>query len=628
MLDILQSQEGLFIQLNSAAGNDVVVSSLRGTEAISELFEYQVVFSSSNGRLDGENILGTVATVNLKSKDHERSINGIITNFSQGNTVLKDDIYLTEYSMTIRPKLWLLSLDRNCKMFQKKSAIDIIKSVLSDNKISDISDKTTKCGKVVREYCVQYNESSFNFISRLMEDEGIFYYFTHENGKHTLILSDNVNSYPEIKKSEVEFIKNRGEIHPLGKVFNTNIDVTMNVGGYSLADYNYSISQTKLFGKLNSKWKDGMFYEYPGGFAKTNEGENLSKLRVQEIETNNSILRGGSTVPSFTPGYAFTLTLHHSDNFNGTYVLYKVEHIFEKSGKFGYIYRNNFIAFKKGEEFRAPRKTPKPKVFGNQTAVVVCPSGKEIYRNEHCCVKVHFHWDQEGKSKDTDDSSCWIRVAQLWAGSNWGAVFIPRVGQEVVVSFLEGDPDRPLIIGCVYNDHYMPPYSESEDTKSTIKSVSFKDESGFNEIRFNDDKGKEEIYIHAQKDFNIKVLGDLDIDVDGNISITAGKEIKVKAGTNYSCKAGQNVKINAGMNYSSEAKMNHKSKAGMMMKLEAMMNISAQATMNVDIKAMMMFSAMGTISSRVMGTIVELQGNALNRLTAPVNQLTGALKLG
>ncbi|MBO4406004.1 MAG: type VI secretion system tip protein VgrG [Alphaproteobacteria bacterium] len=506
MPDFLQSQKDLVVNLFvSAIKGEVIVNNIRGAEALSELFEFQVNFSSADRELNAEKILGTNATIHFKSEEHERFIDGIITQFSQGTTSLKEDIYLTEYFFTMRPKLWLLSLDNNCKMFQNKSAMDIIKSVLKDNKISDISNKTSKCGSGSREYCVQYNESSFNFISRLMEDEGIFYYFDHEKGKHTLVITDSANSYRKLKK-DAEFIKTNHEICPLGKVFNISKNTFMNVGGYSLADYNYENSQAKLFSKLNTKWKGNTFYEYPGGFSKASEGEALSKLRVQEIESRHMLLQGDSTIPDFAPGATFNLKLHHAESFNDSYILYRVEHIFDRTEKNGFVYRNRFLALPKGTEFRAPRKTPKPKIYGNQTAAVVCPSGKEIYRNKHCCVKVHFHWDQEGKSKDTNDSSCWIRVAQLLSGSNWGAVYVPRVGQEVVVSFLEGDPDRPLIVGCVYNDQFMPPYSESQDKISTMKTVTFTDDSKYNEIRFNDEKEKEEIFVHAQKDMNIDIV--------------------------------------------------------------------------------------------------------------------------
>lgn len=503
-MDILTSQKNLFVELSiSELKEDVVINNIRGSEAISELFEFHVTFSSANREVDAEKILGSNVTLHFKSEKHERFINGIITQFSQGRTSQKEDIYNTEYFFTMRPKLWLLSLDRNCQIFQKKSTMEIIKSVLKEYKI-DVSE--SKCGNNNRTYCVQYNESSFNFISRLMEDEGIFYYFKHEKNKHTLIIRDGMDTNQKLKE-KAGFIKSNQEICPLGKVFNTSKNTFMNVGGYSAADYNYENSNTKLFNKLETKWKgQTLFYEYPGGFSQAKEGEKLSKLRVQEIECKHIMLQGDSTIPDFSPGTTFELSAHHAESFNDSYILYRVEHIFDRNEKNGFVYRNRFWALPKGTEFRPPRKTHKPKIYGNQTAVVVCPSKQEIYRDKYCCIKVHFHWDQKGKSKDTNDSSCWIRVAQLMAGSNWGAVYVPRVGQEVVVSFLEGDPDKPLIVGCVYNDQFKPPYSESQDKISTMKTVTFTDDKGFNEIRFNDEKEKEEIFIHAQKDMKTDIV--------------------------------------------------------------------------------------------------------------------------
>lgn len=645
MQDFLESSTGLLVELKASTIGDAVVSYIHGIEALSELFEYRVTFASANRALDPESILGTIATLHFTSEKNSRFINGVITQFSQGTTALKDDIYVTEYSITIRPKLWLLTLDKNCKIFQNKSAMDIIKSVLSDSGVRDISDKTSSCGKGQREYCVQYNESSFNFISRLMEDEGIFYYFTHESSKHTLVLVDSSMKYEKISE-KAQFIKAYNKALPLGKVFNTSLDSTMHSGGYALADYNYEISQTRLFSTLDSKWKGSKVYEYPGGFEKTGEGENLSKMRIQEIECVHLMLRGDSTIPSFTPGYSFSLTEHHADNFNKTYVLCRVEHTFQSAENGSFVYRNHFSAFPDGTEFRAPRKTPKPRVFGNQTAVVVCPSGKEIYRNEYCAVKVHFHWDLDGKTKDTDDSSCWIRVAQLMSGSGWGGIFVPRVGQEVVVSFLEGNPDRPLIVGCVYNDQYQPTYPDTDDKKTTFFSASYEDPSRFNEIRFDDTKDKEEIYVHAQKDINVdvddssvttilhakkggpgnhsltlkkgnmttllnkgnktitlekgnmtvKVNGNYTLDVSGNITIKAGKNIKIEAGQTIVTNSTMDTTINSGMN----------------LKALAMMNFMAQA--NVSLTAVGMASAiLGSPSSATVmspGAAILMGGGA------------------
>ncbi|GHU11958.1 hypothetical protein FACS189449_04560 [Alphaproteobacteria bacterium] len=507
MFSILQKQTKLLAQLKTSFGDEITLKSLRGFEAISELFEYRATFMAKDSAIDLEKALGSTFSIAIKSDTQERYISGMVTEFIQGATENKTDIYLTEYTAVIRPKLWLLSLDRNHLMFQKKTAIDIINQVLKDGGITDLDDKTKSCGKVEREYCVQYGESSLNFISRLMEDEGIFYFFKHESGKHTLVLADSSSAHEKISgESKVGFVKSVNNICPLGKVFNTQMVTAVNTGGYSTADYNYTISQTKLFSKLDSQWKGTMFYEYPGNFAKANEGDDLSKLRVELFEFNHCLFKASSTAPGLSPGFSFEVTDHHYAKFNQEYIVYAVEHYFDLTGAEGYTYRNNFQAFPKGTEFRPQRKTPRPRIHGSQTAVVVCASGEEIFRNEHCAIKVHFHWDQIGKDKDDEESSCWVRVAQMIAGSSWGAIFIPRVGQEVVVSFLEGDPDRPLVVGCVYNDQFMPPYPDSEAMKTCIKTPTFKADEGFNEFRINDEKDKEEIYVHAQKDVYINIL--------------------------------------------------------------------------------------------------------------------------
>jgi type VI secretion system secreted protein VgrG len=505
---ILSDQEGLIVHLTSPFGDsDLILKSLQGYEAISELFEFHVIFVAKDNALDPEKAIGSSMNIAIKSDSQERYIDGIITEFSQGATETQNDIFLTEYSVTLRPSLWLLTLDRNCLIFQNKTSIDIIKKVLGDCSIKEMEDKTKSCGRVAREYCVQYGESSFNFISRLMEDEGIFYFFRHSKNKHTLVLADSASVHEKMPKtSKVGFIKSGREIFPLGKIFKTNMTTAMQTGGYAGADYNYTISQTKLYNKLDSKWKGQTFYEYPGCFAKSNEGENLSKLRVQFFELEHCLFKASSTAANITAGFSFEVFDHHVEKFNKEYVSLAASHFLDFSASSGYVYRNDFSSFEKGIEFRPPRKTPKPRIYGTQTAIVTCPSGEEIFKNEHGCIKVFFHWDRVGKSADTNESSCWIRVAQLLAGSNWGGIFIPRVGQEVVVAFLEGDPDRPLVVGCVYNDQYMPEYSDKEAMKSALKTVTFKDSERFHEFRINDEKDKEELYVHASKDVYVNIV--------------------------------------------------------------------------------------------------------------------------
>ncbi len=517
MASILHNQEKLLAQVTANFENsDTILKSLQGNEGISELFEFRAVFSSSSSSVDLEQVLGSGITITFKSETQERYIDGIIAEFSQGQTKINEDnTSTTEYTAVIRPSLWLLTLDKNYLIFQGKTAIDIIKQILKDGGIKDIEDKTRSCGKVTRDYCVQYGESSFNFISRLMEDEGIFYYFKHAKGKHTLVLADSTHGYsPAIGVEKVDFIQGINSTCPLNKIFNTKITTAVNTGSYSAADYNYTISQTSLFSKLDSQWTGQNMYDYPGGFEKLDDGNKISELRVQQLELNHKLFSASSTAANLTPGHSFEVVGHYADKFNQKYVAYRVKHSFAPDKEGGFIYKNDVLAFEAKTEFRPPRITPKPRIYGSQTAVVTCPSGEEIFRNEYCCVKVHFYWDQVGKKSDTDNSSCWIRVAQLLAGSGWGAIFVPRVGQEVVVTFLNGDPDKPLITGCVYNDKFMPAYSDKEAMKTSLKTVTFTDDSGFNEFRFNDEKDNEEIYVHAQKDVYVDIVNSRTTDIE------------------------------------------------------------------------------------------------------------------
>lgn len=504
MSDLLEKQDKLFATLTSSAlGKDVVVRNFVAKERMSSLFEYQISFWSPISDIKGDKALNSEATVTLKSSTGERHFHGIITEFSQGLTQQKSKEYLTEYSIIMRPSLFLLTLDKNNLMFQNKTTLDIVKQILKDGKIKDISDKTKSAGKGKREYCVQYAESSFNFISRLMEDEGISYFFSYTDKAHTLVLADSANAYSTIAQ-KIFFSQATHNEASNGQIFFTRLNNAITSGGTIVADYDYTKSTTSLLSKLNAQNKGPIVYEFFAGVKTTSDADKKTKRIIEEFEFSNNSLYCESTVQEMCPGYSFNLKDHPISTFNDSYVVYSVEHVLMFDENAGYKYTNKIYAFKKDKEFRPPRITPKPNC-SLQTAVVVCPKNEEIYRDKYGCVKVHFHWDQIGKKKDTDDSSCWIRVAQSIAGSGWGAIFIPRVGQEVIVDFENNDPDRPIIIGCVYNDKFLPPYLDKDAMKSAFKTVSYKNAKGFNEFRINDEKDKEEIYWHAQKDVKVEI---------------------------------------------------------------------------------------------------------------------------
>lgn len=502
----LVNQQDIVARLETSLGESkLVLKSLRGAEAISDLFEFEIIFQSESDSLDQDKALGASFTITIKSDTEERIINGIVAKFSQGATKNKDNENLTEYTAILRPKLWYLTLDRDYRIFQGKSVIDIIKQTLKDQGVTDVDDKTKSRGKTQREYCVQYGESSFNFISRLMEDEGIFYFFKHSNGKHTMVLADSSSAHEAISGTKkINFMQGVQSVFPLGIVFNTTMTTAFNASGYVTADYNYAVSGTKLRSKLDSQYKNGpKYYEYPGNFNKIDEGNEIAKLRVEGFEFNHRLLEASSTVPRIIPGFSFDIEGHHSKKFNEGFVAYVVEHVYDFSGSNGYIYMNNFKAFPKKTQFRPIRRAVHPKIPGTQTAVALSSDG-DMSVGEFCSIKVRFHWDQ---SSDEESGSCWIRVMQPIAGKTWGHVFVPRKGQEVVVAFVGGDPDRPVIVGCVYNDEFIPPYTEKEKMLSGVKMSTLEDKEykKCNELRFNDEAEKQEIYVHAEKDAYINI---------------------------------------------------------------------------------------------------------------------------
>lgn len=611
------SQKDFFIKIKSSFTDDSAqVQSFHGVECLSSLFEYDVIFTSKNDAIDLDKALKTSINIHIKTSTHERFFDGIVAEISQGATVRKDEEYLTEYYVKIRPQFWLLTLDRNYLMFQEKNTIDIVSAVLKDCGVKDTSQSVRSSGKNKREYCVQYEESSFNFISRLLEEEGITYFFKHSNSKHTLTLADNSSAFQNISgNSKIPFAKNIDASFPLGNVFDIRMKSSVTIGGSALADYNYKISQTNLYKKLDSQWKGLLFYEYPGGFDSMSGGESVSKLRVEQFEFDHNSITAMSTVPEFTPGYVFTLQGHHAKKFNSDYVIHSVEHDIQVRLETGtIIYKNRFRAFQKKTTFRPPRITPKPKIWGLQSAVVVCPSNQEIYCDKYGCIKVHFHWDRVGKAKNTNDSSCWIRVAQSVAGNGWGALFTPRVGQEVLVAFSEGNPDHPIVVGATYNDAHLPLYAEKEPMKSSIKTVSYKDnEKGFNEMRFYDEKGKEEYYQHAQKDMFVEienarttiikesndaltikkgnatvkvVKGNVTVQVGGNIKIETKGNISMKAMGKFSLSA-QSIKMNAQQAIKMKSGADFKAESATNLTLIATANLMARAAMNVMIQGNM-----------------------------------------
>jgi type VI secretion system secreted protein VgrG len=541
----------------SGSDEELRVLSFGVTEGISQLFSIDLEIVTENDALDFEQIIGQAGILTIQQYEEEepRYFHGIISRLEQGTSGLR----FTTYSATVVPKIWYLMHRHNCRIFQQMSVRDIVQKILSDFGLpGDEYQFVLQSDPPKREYCVQYRESEFDFISRLLEEEGIFYFFEHHNNKHILVMGDSISAHKAIQgESQIIFHEPRpGQVADEPHIYSFNYTEEILSGKVTLKDYNFKKPALNLKGeKTGDKNTELEVYDYPGKFDEPGRGNNLAKVRLEEYQTVKKEGSGATTCTHFAAGFFFTMEEYPRDDFNKKYLI--TQHqisgsqpqvLEETAGEGGSRFSSSFECIPFEVPYRPDRVTPKPVVEGSQTAIVVGPQGEEIYTNEHGQVKVQFHWDREGQMDEK--SSCWIRVSQLWAGRSWGAMYIPRIGQEVIVDFLEGDPDRPIITGRVYHGTNKPPYPlHAEKTKSTIKSDSSKGGGGSNEFRFEDKKGQEEVYLHGQKDWNILIENDKGQTVGHDETLSVGNNRTKTVGVDQSETIGSNKTINVGTNH-------------------------------------------------------------------------------
>jgi type VI secretion system secreted protein VgrG len=493
------TQQNVGLTVVSPLGeDDLLLQTISGEDRISGLFHYQLEMLSAEPDLSMDDIVGQSVTAKMAHGDVEFCFNGICSRFVQAGTNQR----FTTYYAELRPWLWELTLTTDSKIFQEKSAVDIIKAVFDDAGYSDYRVDASG-GTAVREYTVQWQETDFNFVTRLMEDEGICYFFEHEEGTHTLVIADEASHFEPregVEPAVVEAQAGSGTGDEIITRFALEQQVI--VGGYAMTDYNFEKPSTKLDVTVSGEDAAKEVFEWPGGYLAKGDGDGRAKLRIEAAETPKILVKGQSYVRGYISGSKFEVTDHVREDLNAEYVMRWVSHRASTTR-----YQNTFEAFPADLAFRPPRVTRKPRIYGVQPAVVTGPSGEEIYTDKYGRIKVQFFWDRLGEGDDT--TTCFIRVAQTWAGKGWGAWFLPRIGQEVLVTFLDGDPDRPIVTGSVYNGEMTTPYSlPGDQTKSTIKTESSKGGDGNNELRFEDKKDEEEIYIHAEKDMNVMIDND------------------------------------------------------------------------------------------------------------------------
>ncbi len=504
------------------------IVSFSAEESLSEPFLFTVEMVAPSPSIAITTLVGEPIIVKILADDGTvaRHCHGLIEQISQSigaNSAIA-------YTATLRPWLWQLRRVKNFRIFQNKTVQEILKLVFDDLGFSGKYKFSLQTTYTAREYCVQYDEDSFSFVSRLMEDEGIFYFFEHTASGHTMVIADDATAHTAITApTSVRYAHALNQRSREDIIVSTVLERQAIEKKYASTDYHFITPATDLFVEVattETQFTDPIrLYEYPGYYSETAVGTSRSNIRAQELEAPMTMLYGKTFVRTLVAGCSFTLAEHDNTTLNTTFVVHSLS--FSVDTQSGYS--NSIKAFPSTVNFRPPRITPRPRIAGYLSAMVIGKEGEEIWTDKYGRVKVKFPWDRDDVKGE--DRTVWIRVAQMWAGKAWGAMFIPRIGMEVVVSFLDGNPDRPLIIGTVYNAVQSVPYElPKNQTRSTIKTHSSKDGDGYNELRFEDLKGSEEIFIHAEKDINTRVEHDsTDITENRRIELVhAGKHTFVQ----------------------------------------------------------------------------------------------------
>lgn len=640
------------------------LAKLSGEEGISSLYHFDLELLSEDPEITFEDMIGKGCVISIQSINHaeeegsftdeviyDRFIHGIVSSFALADEGEK----FTTYHVSVVPKIWPLQHRINSRIFQKQSIEDIITTLLNELGLENDEYNWDCQGSYSPiDYCVQYQESEFHFMSRLMEEEGIFYYFEHEDEKHVLVFKDDSSSCSKIEEEEkVSYISDSQGLVSNQHVNKFTVRQSLTPGKVTLKDYNFQKPTLKLQSEQNEETRqDREVFQYPGRFEEKGRGDGLAKVRLESINTFKQVGVGTSNVNRLVPGFGFNLDDQRRGNFTADYLITSVSHQASQAQAYqqdatteASRYNNAFRCIPFTTPYRPSIETERPVVRGTQTAIVSGPQGEEIYTDEHGRVKVQFHWDRYGKSDE--NSSCWIRVSQLWAGQGYGGFSLPRIGQEVIVDFIEGNPSNPIITGRVHHGDNRSPYKlPDKKTISTLKTNSSTGGEGFNELRFEDKKGKEQVFVHAERNKDVrvkndnfefigndshhKVINDRFVEIDNddheiinndafrkvtgdqhntfegdvnqktagdeNYDITGERKTAITA--SESVKADMDIKLEAGMNYGL--------KAGMKVDIKSGMTINLQAGMTINLKAGPSFISIGPTGIQMSGPMIMI----------------------
>lgn len=544
--------------------NTLALLTMSGSEQLSDLFNYTLECVSENANIDLYDILGMNISVVLDTENNgERHIHGLVNQAAHVGS--KGEYALYRLSVTAWP--WMLTQTTDCRIFAQLSVPNIISSVFSDNGFTDYDIRLTDTYEQ-RNFCVQYQESDFDFISRLMEHEGIYYFFEHFDNRHVMVICDNAGAHSiATHYAKIPHLPQSTNRKKIGDhLINWQFEKSVRSGEYVTKDFSFDNPQRDLLvnssTSVSGSYESKEVYEFPGGYTADNSGEmtrsygtHLAKARIEALTAQHEMAKASGNVRGLNAGNIFTLTQCERKDQNREYLVVcasltlQLESYYSGNDGGAVELKSSFHCMPSDIPFRAERKTVKPEIRGPQTAIVVGPAGEEIYTDEHGRVKLQFHWDRYGTSDE--HSSCWIRVSQAWAGEAWGSIHIPRIGQEVIVEYIDGNPDRPIITGRVYNGDRPVPYDlPANATQSGIKSRNSLSATtaNFNEIRMEDKKDSEEIYIHAGKNQTNIVQNDEVTVVSHNRSENIGNNESISIGNNRAENVGNNERISIGGN--------------------------------------------------------------------------------
>ena len=562
------------------ADNTLALLSMSGNEQLSELFSYTIECVSEDANIDLYELLGERISVVLDTDNGgERYVNGLI---HQAAHVGSHGEYAV-YRFTVTAWPWMMTQTKDCKIFAEVSVPEIIETVLSDNNVTDFDFRLSSSYEVWN-FCVQYQETDFDFVSRLMEHEGIYYFFEHDADKHVMVICDSASAHSSAPEYALipHFPESKGQSRETDHLANWQFEKAVRSGKYVTKDFAFDQPRRDLLvqsaDNIQGSYESKEVYDFPGGYSYASSGEmtrangeRLVKARMEAVSAQHEVAQAQGNVRGLNAGNTFTLTDCERDDQNREYLVLvaslkiQMDSYYSGTGGGAVELTSSFRCMPASTPYRSERKTPKPEIRGPQTAIVVGPAGEEIHTDSHGRVKLQFHWDRYGSSDE--NSSCWIRVSQAWAGEGWGSIHIPRIGQEVIVEYVDGDPDRPIVTGRVYNGDRPVPYDlPGNATQSGIKSRSSMNgtPANFNEIRMEDKKGSEEIYIHAEKnqtnvvendeatsvghdrmenignDETISIAHDRKEDVGNDETITIGNDRTESVGNNEDISIGSN----------------------------------------------------------------------------------------